>query len=203
MTPATNLKHTEGRIYCASCCALSHLLLCLAANKMQRSLNSFTNELCMIPWSLPSYSPFWNTSLQDFKEHKLSSFWAKYYCDQCGNSLCSTNLHEMLSPLYQNTLYRKRGNLSCLDLTSPELFQICLYYVCNLYFHNIKVSAIFSSQLWRNKTHICDYLYHWLQQCFNIPNARLWSWMSHNFLLGRNTDAIYLALHLIFMERKS
>lgn len=44
----------------------------------------------------------------------------------------------------------------CLVLTSPELFQICLHYVCNLYFHNIKVSAIFSSQMGRNKTHICD-----------------------------------------------
>lgn len=57
-------------------------------------------------------------------------------------------------PSYQNMPQRKRGNLPCLDLTSLELFQICLHYVCNLYFH-IKFSAIFSSCLGGNKTHIC------------------------------------------------
>lgn len=54
--------------------------------------------------------------------------------------------------------------MPCLDLTSPEFYQICLDYVCNLHFHNTKHLAIFSSQSARNKTHICDYLCHWLNE---------------------------------------
>lgn len=103
---------------------------------------------------------------------------------------------------YIKTYPVEKGSLPGLDLTSPQLFKICLYYVCNPYLHNIKVSAIFSSQLGRIKTHICN--------CICIPGCssafaflllRLYSWTSPNILLGKNT--IYLALHMIFMGRKS
>jgi len=157
---------------------------------MQRSLNSFTNYV-RFPEVFPRIAHV-ETPVFRILKNILTLF-----------ILSKLLLWWVLPPSYQNTPYRKRGNLPCLNLTSPELFQICLYYVCNLYFHNIKVSAIFSSWLGRNKTHICDCIYHWLQQCSSIPSARLCSWMSHNFLAGRNTVTIYLALHPIFTERKS
>lgn len=95
-------------------------------------------------------------------------------------------LDKVLSPVHQNGPSRKRGNFPCLHLTSPELFQICLHYVCNLYcvhyVHNIKILSILSSWLWRNKTHVCNSITR-LQQCFSIPNARPCSWMSHNFTI--------------------
>lgn len=107
------------------------------------------------------HSPFWNASLQEtqeYKEDKRASFKANYYCDQYGTTL--HYLHKMLSPLRQNIASRKRVNLPCLHLTSPELFQIGLHYVCNLYcvhyVHNIKILSVLSSWLWRNKTPVCN-----------------------------------------------
>lgn len=70
--------------------------------------------------------------------------------------------HKTLSSLHQNIPFRKRVNLPFIHLTSPELFQIHLHYVCNLYcahyVHNIKILSILSSWLWRIKTRL--HLYH-------------------------------------------
>lgn len=66
----------------------------------------------------------------------------------------------MQSRLYQEAL-RKERKLSRSD--SSELYHISLHYVCGLCFQNIKVSAIFSSSLERNKTLIYG--------CIHIPGC--------------------------------